>query len=199
MHEILGPIAAIADDTRARALLVLDAHELTVTELQAILQLPQSTVSRHLKTLSDEGWLTSRADGPSRYYRVARNASPAMSRVWETIRDEIAGMLEAVHDAERAREALRRRRTRSQEFFSTAAGQWDALRVELFGSSPECGALLALLDPSWEVADLGCGTGQVAASIAPWVKSVIAVDGSDAMLDAARARLSDVTNVDLRR
>ena len=37
---------------------------------------------------------------------------------------------------------LLRRRTRSQEFFTTAAGQWDALRGELFGSSPECGAHL---------------------------------------------------------
>src|SRR3954462_5649610 len=104
MHEILGPIAAIADDTRARALLILDAHELTVTELQAVLQLPQSTASRHLKALSDEGWLTSRADGPSRYYRISRSAPAALRRVWETVRAEIAGMPEAKQDAERARE-----------------------------------------------------------------------------------------------
>ena len=199
MHELIGPIGALADTIRARALLVLDAHELTVTELQAVLQLPQSTVSRHLKVLSDEGWLASRADGASRYYRVARNAPQGMRRVWEAVREEIAMTAEAVQDDERARDVLKRRRVRSQEFFSTAAGQWDALRVELFGASPESGALLALLDASWEVADLGCGTGQVTGTIAPWVKHVIAVDGSEAMLSAARARLSDCTNVELRR
>jgi ArsR family transcriptional regulator len=199
MNEIIGAVGAIADPVRARILLVLDAHELTVTELQAVVQLPQSTVSRHLKVLSDEGWLTSRADGPSRYYRVARNAPRALQRVWEAVRDEIIATSEATQDSERARDVLRRRRTRSQEFFSTAAGQWDALRVELFGASPECGALLALLDPRWEVADLGCGTGQVSSTIAPWVKQVIAVDGSEAMLEAARVRLSDHANVDVRR
>ena len=43
--------------------LLLDQHELTVSEICAVLQLPQSTVSRHLKTLSDAGWVTSRRDG----------------------------------------------------------------------------------------------------------------------------------------
>ncbi len=199
MHELIGPIAALADSTRARALLVLDAHELTVTELQAVLKLPQSTVSRHLKVLSDEGWLASRADGASRYYRLARNAPGSLRRVWEAVRDEIGSTADARQDAERTAEVLRRRRTRSQEFFSTAAGQWDALRGELFGRSPESGALLALLDPTWEVADLGCGTGQVSATISPWVKHVIAVDGSDAMLQASSARLSDHANVEVRQ
>ena len=32
--------------------MLLDRHELTVSELCSVLQLPQSTVSRHLKTLS---------------------------------------------------------------------------------------------------------------------------------------------------
>ncbi len=199
MNELIGPFAAIADATRARALLVLDAHELTVSELQGVLQLPQSTVSRHLKVLSDEGWLASRADGASRYYRLSRNAPAPLVRVWEAVRSEIGTSAEASQDAERAREMMRRRRTRSQEFFSTAAGQWDSVRGELFGGAPESSALLALLDPTWEVADLGCGTGQVTGAIAPWVKRVIAVDGSDAMLTAASARLSDHGNVELRR
>jgi SAM-dependent methyltransferase len=199
MNELIGPLAAIADPIRARALLILDAHELTVTELQAVLQLPQSTVSRHLKLLSDEGLLASRADGASRYYRVARQAPAALRRIWEAVREEIAGTAEAGQDAQRAREVLARRRTRSQEFFTTGAGQWDAVRSELFGRSPESVALLSLLDGSWEVADLGCGTGQVTAALSPWVKHVIAVDASEAMLSAAAVRLADCGNVELRR
>ena len=42
-----------------------------MSELCAVLQLPQSTVSRHLKTLADAGWVTSRRDGTSRYYSLA--------------------------------------------------------------------------------------------------------------------------------
>jgi ArsR family transcriptional regulator len=49
------------------------------------------------------------------------------------------------------------------------------------------------------VGDLGCGTGHLAVAMAPFVQRVIAVDGSQAMLDVARARLGDVRNVELRR
>src|SRR5258707_1113085 len=48
---ILDHLAALADTTRSRILLLLDGHELTVTELCSIMQLPQSTVSRDLKAL----------------------------------------------------------------------------------------------------------------------------------------------------
>src|SRR3954463_12331485 len=55
-RPIFDRLSALADPTRSRLLLLLDRHELTVGELCSALQLPQSTVSRHLKTLSDEGW-----------------------------------------------------------------------------------------------------------------------------------------------
>jgi len=50
--------------------------------------------------------------------------------------------------------------------------------------------LLALLDPTWVVGDLGCGTGQVSEALAPFVGRVVAVDTSGQMLEAARARLA---------
>src|SRR5215210_9485277 len=68
---IFDDLTALADSTRSRMLLLLDRHELTVSELCSVLQLPQSTVSRHLKTLSDARWVVSRRDGTSRYYTLA--------------------------------------------------------------------------------------------------------------------------------
>jgi ArsR family transcriptional regulator len=59
--------------------------------------------------------------------------------------------------------------------------------------------LLALLDPGWVVGDLGCGTGQVSALVAPFVKEVVAVDASAEMLGAARSRLRKHKNVVIRR
>ena len=53
---ILDHLSALSDPTRSRILLLLDRHELTVSELCAIMQLPQSTVSRHLKALADSGF-----------------------------------------------------------------------------------------------------------------------------------------------
>ena len=105
----------------------------------------------------------------------------------------------AAHDQRRLQTALAERRTTSQEFFSSSAGQWDRLRDELFGDRFHLAALAALADATWVVGDLGCGTGQVSAALAPFVARVIAVDASAAMLQAARKRLHDVDNVDLRR
>ena len=63
---IFDRMSALADATRSRLLLLLERHELTVGELCQVLQLPQSTVSRHLKLLGDEGWVSARAEGTSR-------------------------------------------------------------------------------------------------------------------------------------
>ena len=197
---IFDDLTALADATRSRMLLVLERHELTVTELCAVLQLPQSTVSRHLKTLLDAEWVSSRRDGTSRYYTLALDdRGPATRRLWALLREQVSQTPGADQDARRLRGVLGRRQTKSQEFFASAAGQWDRLREDLFGRASYLHALPGLLDPDWTVGDLGCGTGQVAAALAPFVKSVIAVDRSAEMLVAARERARDLANVDVRR
>jgi len=196
---ILDRLTALADSTRSRLLLVLDRHELTVSELCQVLQLPQSTVSRHLKLLGDDGWVVVRADGTSRRYSVAPSLDAGARRLWQLVRGEVAEDVTAEQDAERLRSVLAERRTRSEEFFATSAGQWDALRTELFGQRADLAALPGLLDAEWVVGDLGCGTGQLTVSLAPYVGRVIAVDQSRAMLAAARARLPGLSNVELRQ
>ncbi|HET7583860.1 MAG TPA: metalloregulator ArsR/SmtB family transcription factor [Gemmatimonadaceae bacterium] len=196
--DVLDRLGILADDTRARLLLLLDEHELTVSEIQKILRIPQSTASRQLKLLADAGWVSSRAEGTTRWYAIARERlSEADREIWALVRQEIEQTAAASQVAERARAVVAERRATSREFFSSAAGEWDRLRTELFGSRPEMLAIPALLDASWVVGDLGAGTGQLAATLAPWVARVIAVDGSAEMLAAARARLSDVSNVEL--
>jgi len=196
---IFDQLSSLADPTRGRLLLLLDKHELTVGELCAVLQLPQSTVSRHLKTLGDEGWVTSRAEGTSRQYRMASPLDGAARRLWQLVRDQTAQSTLAQHDADRLRATLAERKLKSQEFFSGAASQWDALRTELFGRRADVGTLLGLLDDEWTVGDLGCGTGQLSEALAPFVRRVVAVDSSRAMLTAARKRLDGLPNVELRQ
>jgi ubiquinone/menaquinone biosynthesis C-methylase UbiE/DNA-binding transcriptional ArsR family regulator len=198
-RPIFDRLTALADPTRSRLLLLLDRHELTVGELCSALQLPQSTVSRHLKTLADEDWVTARADGTSRRYTMPGSAlDPGARRLWHLVRDQVSATPSARHDLTRAERILHERRTTSQSFFSTRAGQWDRLRAELYGAGADVTPLGALLDPSWAVGDLGCGTGQTTAALAPFVGKVIAVDESSAMLAAARKRLDTRANVELR-
>jgi ArsR family transcriptional regulator len=196
--SILDHMAALADPTRVRMLRPLEQHELTVTDLCAVLQLPQSTVSRHLKTLADDGWVLSRRDGTSRLYTLASDALDEGARqLWPVIREQVGSALNLDEDDRRLASVLQRRREKSRAFFSTAAGEWDRLRVDLFGERVYMSALLALLDERLEVADLGCGTGQLAALLAPYVARVLAVDGSAEMLQAARERLAGCDSVDV--
>jgi len=197
---ILDRMASLADTTRSRILLLLDRHELTVGELCGITQLPQSTVSRHLKALADAGWVTARAEGTSNLYTMTRDDLDASARkLWQIVREQVSASSSAAQDQRRLASVLAERRTKSQEFFSSSAGQWDRLRDEMFGDRFHLGALGAFADPSWTVGDLGCGTGQVSAALAPFVARVIAIDGSAAMLQSARRRLQAFDNVELRR
>jgi ArsR family transcriptional regulator len=197
--SLLDHLSILADGLRVRMLLVLERHELTVSELCAVLQLPQSTVSRHLKTLADAAWVSSRRDGTSRYYSMAvGDLDQGAQRLWPLVREQIASGSAADHDDRRLKTVLARRRTKSEEFFSSASGRWDLLREEMFGRAFHLHALLGLLDSSATVGDLGCGTGQLSGLVAPHVARVIAVDGSSDMLHAARVRLAEHRNVEVR-
>ncbi len=199
MVAILEHMSALSDPTRCRMLLMLEKHELTVSELCAVLQMPQSSVSRHLKTLADDDWVVSRRDGTSRFYSmVVEDLDPGARRLWPLIREQVSATSAAGQDDRRLRGILTRRRAKSQEFFAAAAGGWDRLRSELFGDTFFLWAVLGLIEPDLVVGDLGCGTGQLTETVAPYVKRVVAVDSSADMLDAARQRVAGADNVDLR-
>ena len=207
---IFDDLTTLADATRGRMLLILERHELTVSELCTVLQLPQSTVSRHLKTLSDSSWVSSRRDGTSRYYTLAldgrlrqgsggQDRDGHIRRLWALLREQISATPGADQDARRLKSVLGRRQSQSEAFFASAAGQWVRLRRDLFGSASALHALPALLDPKWTVGDLGCGTGETSAALAPFVGRVIGVDRSGEMLQAARRRLREMPSAEVRR
>jgi ArsR family transcriptional regulator len=197
--SIFDRLTALADSTRSRILLLLDRHELTVGELCAALQLPQSTVSRHLKILTDEGWLASRAEGTSRRYSMQTSKlDPSARRLWQVVRAQVAESPASTQDAHRLGGVLAQRRSTQVAFFDSAPGVWDRMRAELIGQRTDLLALLELLDDRWVIGDLGCGTGHATEVLAPCVGHVIAVDESGPMLTAARKRLAPFENVELR-
>ena len=54
---ILERLSALGDETRTRILALLERSEMTVSELCSVLQIAQPNISRHLKTLTSEGWI----------------------------------------------------------------------------------------------------------------------------------------------
>src|SRR5688500_12924966 len=154
---LLDALGALSDQTRCRMLLVLERRELTVGELADVLQLPQSTVSRHLKVLADTGWVGSRRDGTSRFYSFefsSSNADSGLEAVWTLARDQVAERAAAAQDQLRLKSVLARRAARSQTFFASSAGQWDRLREELFGEHFYLRGMLGLADDRWIAGDL---------------------------------------------
>jgi ArsR family transcriptional regulator len=196
---IFEDLSVLGDSVRSRVLLLLEHHELTVGEICAVVQLPQSTVSRHLKTLADAGWITSRREGTSRYYHATEAGEPSSRQLWDLLRGQVTATSAADQDARRVKAVVARRQTASQKFFDSAGGRWDRLRAELFGVGSSLQALAGLLDDRWIVGDLGCGTGQLTAVLAPFVARVIAVDRSTDMLQAAKKRVREWPNVEVRR
>jgi ArsR family transcriptional regulator len=195
---LLSWMESLADPTRLRLLRLLERHELGVAEMCDVVQLPQSTVSRHLKVLADERWVASRAKGTANLYRMSREVEDAARRLWLLAREQTEGWPAVAQDRLRV-ERLIAARQPSQAFFAGAAGRWDRMRAELYGRTVTETGLLALLPPHWVVADLGCGTGPAAAALAPCVARVIGVDQSSAMLKAAHRRTAALENVELRR
>ncbi|ACM20567.1 helix-turn-helix transcriptional regulator, ArsR family [Geotalea daltonii FRC-32] len=77
MEKIAVVFQSLDDVTRLRILaLLLKESELCVCDLVAVLQLPQSTVSRHLSLLKNSGWLTDRRHGLWIYYSINRSLAP---------------------------------------------------------------------------------------------------------------------------
>jgi SAM-dependent methyltransferase len=191
-------LATLADATRCRLLFALDGRELMVGELGHALQLPQSTVSRHLRVLADAGWTTSRAEGATRWYALDPTLDVEGRELWQVVRGALAATPAATQDTARVQAVIAARRARSAAFFADAASDWERTREVLFGARPDLHLLAALACPAWTVGDLGCGTGALAVTLAPHVARVIAVDASPAMLAAARARAAGCSNVEVR-
>ena len=104
MRATVPLFQALADETRLRILALLGPGELCVCDLMAALQLPQSTVSRHLAVLRNAGWVSGRRQGVWMYYRLLGAGAGAASRV--AMHHGILAHLEGSTTAKRDRKIL---------------------------------------------------------------------------------------------
>lgn len=196
MSTIYDRLGTLGNPARVRLLRLLELEELQVGEIANVVQMPQSTVSRHLKALLEDGWVDRRRDGTASLFAMA-TAMPAEARaLWELVSSATDG--DHPEDGLRLASVLAAREVDSRAFFGRVGGGWTELRRELYGEAFLLPSLLALLPPTWTVADLGCGPGELVAMLAPTVGRVIGVDREPAMLQAAARATSQYTNVTLR-
>lgn len=60
----------LCNANRQKILHVLKDGEQTVTDLAAVTEIPQPTVSQHLRKMRDKGVLTKRSEGNRNYYAI---------------------------------------------------------------------------------------------------------------------------------
>lgn len=98
---------ALSEEPRLRILALLLGGELCVCDLMAVLQLPQSTISRHLAYLRNTGWVQGRRGGAWMYYRLAEMPAPLAKELVGLLGKRLTELPETQQDSA-ALEAFRR-------------------------------------------------------------------------------------------
>ena len=182
----------LADPTRVRLLALLESEELTVAELAAILQLAQPRVSTHLAKLKEADLVRDRRSGVSAYYRANSEGDEHQHLLLKSLRESIDDALPR-DDAARVPGVLASR-AREAGWADTVAG--DMERHYSPGRTWEtlARALLQLLETG-DVLDIASGDGITAELLAPHARSIVCVDSSERVVEAASKRLSSFGNV----
>lgn len=176
------------DATRLRLLALLEEHELSVADLVAITDLPQSRVSTHLGKLREATVLHDRRVGASTLYRLNAAMPSAAHALWQMLRASLSDATLRT-DAERRDARLRARDNASwpdavageMERHWSPGRTWESL---VHGMA----SLLTLGD----VLDVGCGDGWSARLLAPRSRSYVGLDRSEKVLSAARRRTKSI-------
>jgi Methylase involved in ubiquinone/menaquinone biosynthesis len=186
----------LADPTRVRLLALLEHEELTVAELAAVLHLAQPRVSTHLAKLKEAGLVRDRRAGVSAYYRANNEGDEAHRSLLGSLRDSIDDAL-LREDSARLPGVLAHR-ARDEGWADTVAG--DMERHYSPGRTWEtlARALLQLLGTG-DVLDIASGDGITAELLAPHAHSILCIDSSERVVEAATRRLQAFGNVQVRQ
>ena len=107
LREFMTLTKALADETRVRMLLALQAGDLCVCQITELFGLAASTISKHLSVLYQARLVDSRKDGRWIYYRLPGTAAPPAARqVLRCALTALAGDPRLAEDAARLRKIL---------------------------------------------------------------------------------------------
>ena len=199
--EFVRTLKALADPLRLRILAAVCEEELTVGEVQEVVESVQSSVSRNLAILRDAGFVQDRKEGTSVYFS-ARQKMPVPTReLFKSLQARIADIPGVKKDQARLEACRRRRLRRSKSYFESVAGDWERIRKSYFDDRVTSLAIEKLLPRDLTLADIGCGTGSLTFELARFARKVIGIDLSQEMLRRARAvaKERELHNVEFRQ
>ena len=202
LETVLRSLKAAADPSRLRILRALGRGPFSVAELTEMLGLGQSTVSRHLRILTDAGLLTVRRAGTWAFYslRATDGGNGGNGDFGASLLEWLDASRVADGDAVAVQRVLARRQSRTTQFFRESATSWDRIRDEALGPPLHLDRLVARAGDPDTAVDLGTGTGVLLERLAGCARRVIGIDASPEMLAVARERAdrANLERVDLR-
>ena len=199
MLDAWDTLKLLSDPTRVRIMHLLRQEELSVAELQDILEMGQSRISSHLALLRSGGLAVDRKDGKRTYYSLAEDLPPPMRTLVEATIKAVETNDEIKRDRDLLRRAIETRRQISEKYFDEIAGRlgrnycpgrsWDAI-----------GHFLLYLTPHIDIADLGAGEGVISMMLARQAHYVFCIDRSAKMVEVGSriARDNGVGNLEYK-
>ena len=185
--EFVRTLKALADPLRLRVLAAVAEEELTVGEVQEVVDSVQSSVSRNLAILRAAGFVQDRKEGTSVYFSARPNMPEPAGELFKSLQSRLAEIPEVKRDRARLEECRRRRLRKSESYFESLAGDWERIRKSYFDDRVTGLSIEKLLPRDLTLADVGCGTGSLTFELARFARKVIGVDLSHEMLRRARA------------
>lgn len=188
----LDALKALAEPTRLRLLALLRHGDLSVKDLTSLLGQSQPRLSRHLKLLSDAGWITRFPEGAWVYYRMHEDAP--LRLVWDAVHRLFGeDNLILLDDAERLARLKQDQQEKAQAFFQAHAASWDAVRADLVPEGDIEAKILESLGKArvQNFLDIGTGTGRLLVLLESLYQQGVGIDPSHAMLQVARATLAE--------
>ena len=178
--KITEVLQVLSDPTRLRMLRLLGQEELSVAELQEILEMGQSRISSHLGLLRRNELVSDRKDGKRTYYVLDIDLSPKYEFLRLALSEESDEEF-WLSDQSALSRIVDRRRRESERYFDEVAERLGKNYVP--GRTWEAiGHFLFRLVPSITIVDLGAGEGTISQLLADRAKKVICIDSSKSMV-----------------
>ncbi|MGF1511799.1 MAG: ArsR/SmtB family transcription factor [Myxococcota bacterium] len=183
----------LSDDTRLRLLVLLSEFNLTVGELTSLLGVAQSRVSTHLGRLREAGLVSATRGGQGSLYHLSEQAqAPEAAGLWRQVRGHLEDPL-LEQDLQRARDLIEVR-SQSEHWADTVAGRMERHYSPGRTWQSTARGLITLLELG-DVLDVASGDGALVELVAKRARSIVGIDRSERVVNAARRRLSNMSNV----
>lgn len=185
--SILQGLKAISEETRIRILHILSYADFSVNEIVEILSMGQSSVSRHLKILTDAHFLRFHREGSLVYYGMNHDSHEFYRELTEFLLSYKEDLPFRELDQKTVNRLLERRESFSRSYFDDLGQKWEHVQEEVLDSKIYKDRIIdSLPDRSGLVMDLGCGPGGLIPYLLSKAESVIGLDSSPKMVDVSK-------------